>query len=709
MRPSPQTLTPYFKPQGIAVIGASGDPEKIGHGVLKNLLHPEFGFRGPIYPVNPKAEEILGRKCYPSVLDVPDPVDLAVIVVPSAAAPAVMEDCGRRGIKATVILSGGFRETSPEGAERERRCVEIAARYGMRLMGPNCIGVLDMHTPVNTTFVPGMTRPGDIDFVSQSGALCGGIIDWAQARGINFSRFLSIGNKADVNEADLMRYLAEDVESRVLAVYVEDVKDAPAFLEAARFAAPRKPVLILKGGRSQSGQAATASHTGALAGAHAAFAAAAKQTGLIEIESVEDLFNAALGLAHQPLPRGDRIAVLTNAGGPAVLAADALETVGLKLAAPGPETRAALRAALSPDAGVNGPVDMLGGADERQYRAALEVLLDDPANDGVLVILVPTVLNRPAAIVEAVVSVCRERKPQKPILLCLFGEASLEEAYAAADRGGLPAYRFPEDAVRAIGIMRRRARWLETEHSGARLPSGVAAQRARDLLAAARQNGLRALDAAAGRALLDIYGIPTPKDKLATTPDEAARFAAEIGFPVALKLASPDILHKTEVGGVLLNVQDKAAAREGWQAIVARARAAHPQAEIRGVQVQQMVTGGQEIILGVKRDPIFGPLVMFGLGGVYVEALADVSFRLAPLSEKDAEEMIDEVRSAKLLSGLRGAPPADRAALVEAILRVGQLAADCPEIEELDVNPLLVLPAGQGALAVDVRVVLSET
>jgi acetate---CoA ligase (ADP-forming) len=726
MRPDPKTLTPFFKPNGVAVIGASNDPAKIGHGVLQNLIHPEFGYTGPIYPVNPKADELLGRRCYPSILDVPDPVDLAVIVVPSAAAPAVMEDCGRRGVKAVVILSGGFRETSPEGAERERQCIEIAKRYGMRLMGPNCIGVMDMHTPLNTTFVPGMTRAGLIDFVSQSGALCGGIIDWALARGLNFSRFLSIGNKADVNEADLIRYLAGDENSRVLAVYVEDVKDGPAFLEAARIAAAHKPVLILKGGRSKSGQAATASHTGALAGAHAAFAAAVKQTGLMEVETVEALFNAALGLAHQPLPRGDRIAVLTNAGGPAVLAADALDASGLTLPPTCPETCTALRTCLSPDAGIHGPVDMLGGAGEVQFRCALEALLADPGNDGILVIVVPTLLNKPAAIIEAVVAVCHELKPSKPILACMFGEASLDAAYAAADQGGLPAYRFPEDAVQAFQIMRQRALWLETEHPLPETPSGIAPQQARNLLSAATRTGRsatgdsrtltpdgggmppRAVDAAAGRAVLEAYGIQTPKDMLASTPEEAAHFAAEIGFPVALKLASPDILHKTEVGGVLLNVPNEEAVRAGWQSIVGRAREAHPHADIRGVQIQQMVQGGQEVIIGVKRDPIFGPLIMFGQGGVYVEALADVSFRLAPLSRQDAEGMIGEVRSAKLLEGLRGAAPADRSALVEAIVRIGQLAADCPEIEELDVNPLIVLPAGQGTQAADVRIILGD-
>ncbi len=708
MHPDPTTLVSFFRPNGVALIGASGDPTKLGYGILVNLLHPQFGYPGPVYPVNPKAEEILGRPCYPDILSVPDPVELAVIIVPAEMIPSLLEDCGKRGLKAAIIISGGFREVGPEGEERERLCLEIARRYGMRLMGPNGIGVIDTHTPLNTTFAAGLHGLGYIDFVSQSGALCGGIIDWAQARGLHFSRFLSIGNKVDVSESDLLDYLAADDHSRVITLYLEDIRDGSAFLAAARKASLHKSVLALKSGRTHSGQAATASHTGALAGVHAAFRAACKQAGLIEVDGIENLFGAALALAHQPLPRGNRIAILTNAGGPAALAADALEPAGLTLAHTGPETRAALRAFLNPSAVTDGPVDMLGGAGESHYRRALQALLADPANDGILLILVPMVLIDPQAILQTLVSVIRDSGTRKPVLACLMGEASLKGAFAVADEGGLPAYRFPEDAVQAFGIMRRRALWLETEHPLPEPPSGLAPQRARDLLSAARRNGRRALDAAAARALLEAYGISTPQDRLATTPDETARFAAEIGFPVALKLASPDILHKTEVGGVLLNVSDEAAAREGWQAIVRRARAAHPQAEIRGVQVQQMVTDGQEVILGVKRDPVFGPLVMFGLGGVYVEALADVSFRLAPLSRQDAEEMIGEVRAAKLLEGLRGAPPADRAALVEAIVRIGQLAADCPEIEELDVNPLMVLPAGRGALAADVRVILSE-
>jgi acetyl coenzyme A synthetase (ADP forming)-like protein len=706
MRPDPKTLTPFFQPTGVAVIGASSDPSKLGHGVIENLVHPRYGFPGPVYPINPKADEILGRKCYASIRDVPDPVELVVLIIPAAMVAPTLEDCGKRGIKAAIIISGGFREIGPEGVAREKAILEIAQRYGMRLIGPNGIGVIDMRTPLNTTFVCEMTGIGDIDFVSQSGALCGGVSDWAQARHLDFNRFLSIGNKVDVDETDLLHYLAEDDRSRAIMLYLEDVRDGAAFMDAARHACAHKFVLALKTGRTTSGQAATASHTGALAGAHAAFSAACKQTGILELDSISSLLNASLALASQPLPRGNRIAILTNAGGPAALTADALDTAGLTLAHTNPETKSALRSFLSAEAGVGGPVDMLGGATEIHYRRALEALLDDPANDGLIVILVATRVQDPVAIVNSVASVVKEKKPGKPVLACLFGEASLHASFAAADAAHLPVYRFPEDAVETMHIMRQRIRWLETDHPLPVKPVDVNPEYARDLLTIARQTGHSSLDAAAGRAVIEAYGIQTPKDLLATSPDEAAKFAQQIGFPVALKLASPDILHKTEVGGVVLNLTNADTVRAAYQDIVTRARAAHPKADIRGVQVQQMITGGQEVIIGMKRDPAFGPLIMFGLGGVYVEALADVSFRLAPLSRQDAEEMINEVRSAKLLEGLRGAAPADRSALVDAIVRIGQLAADFPEITELDVNPLMVLPAGHGALAADVRIIL---
>ena len=735
--PASHPLDPFFTPRGVAVIGASRDPGKLSYGVLRNLLDPQGrGYRGPIYPVNPKADEILGLRCYPDIAAVPDPVELAVLLIPAVQVPAAVEACGRRGLKAAIVISGGFREVGPEGAAREQQMVQIAAHYGLRIMGPNGIGVIDTTTPINTTFVKGMPPRGDIAFLSQSGALCGGVIDWAVGRGIGFSRLLSVGNEADVNETDLIPYLAADGVSRVITLYLEDIKGGPAFVDALRQAAAIKPIVAIKSGRTASGQAATASHTGALASPHAAFRAACKQTGVIEVDSIEALFTAALALAYQPLPAGNRIAIVTNSGGPAALAADALETQGLVLARPARDTQAALRAVLHPESQVAGPVDLLGGADEREFRAALDLVLADPSVDGVLAILVPQVLVNPVAVVQAFAAAAQAADPSKPVLACLMGEASLGEAVRAAHAARIPPHTFPEDAVRSFGVLWQRARWLRRgarstrqqppeagageytpgdgggyahKHSvlSCSLEHAKARRQTQNAILIARSAGRHTLDAIEGRALLEAYGVPTPPESLATSPHDAGSFAAQIGFPVALKLVSPDILHKTDVGGVILNVYDEQAAQRAFEELVARAGAAHPGARLRGVQVQRMVAGGQEVIVGVKRDATFGPLVMFGLGGIYVEVLADVSFRLAPLGPIDAAEMVDEVRSARLLSGMRGQPAADRAALLDAIVRIGQLAFDHPELAELDVNPLLVLPEGQGVMAVDVRILLT--
>jgi acetyl coenzyme A synthetase (ADP forming)-like protein len=707
--PRSASLAPFFTPNGVAIIGASRDPGKLSYGVVRNLADPERGYPGPIYPVNPKADEILGLKCYPGIAAVPDPVELAVLILPAGMVAGAIAACGQRGIKAAVVISGGFREVGPEGAAREAEMVAIAQHHGMRIVGPNGIGVMDMHTPLNTTFVKGMPPKGSIAFLSQSGALCGGIIDWTIGRGIGFSRFLSVGNEADVNETDVIPFLAADDATRVITLYLEDVKGGPAFVDALRDAAARKPVLAIKAGRTASGQTATASHTGALAGAHTAFRAACRQTGVIEAESIQALFNGALALAYQPLPHGNRIALVTNAGGPAALAADALEGAGLRLARTGVATQAALRSFLIPDAQVAGPVDLLGGADEHGYRRALDTVLADPECDGVLAVLVPQVLVNPVAVVQAfAAAAAAQPEPRKPVLACLMGEASLDAAFKVAHETQVPAYTFPEDAVAAFGVLWQRARW-ERRSRGAeeqRRGSEKARREVQKAIRLAKASGRRALDVAEAAPLLAAYGIVTPAEFLATSPREAADFARRVGFPVALKLISPDILHKTDIGGVILNVQDEEAAGAGFETIVARALTAHPDAHVRGVQVQKMITGGQEVIVGVTRDATFGPLVMFGLGGVYVEALADVSFRLAPLTGADAKEMINEVRSARLLTGLRGAPAADRGALVDAIVRVGQLAADHPEIAELDINPLLALPEGQGVIAVDARIIL---
>lgn len=699
------SLDVFFHPRGVALIGASHNPAKLGYAILRNLLDPITGYPGPIYPINLKADAILGCRCYSDIAAVPDPVDLAIIVVPATSMPAVMHACSQRGIKAAVIISGGFREVGGEGAALERQVIAIARRSGMRVMGPNCIGVLDTHTPINTTFVGVVPTQGYIAFLSQSGALCGGVIDWIVGRGIGFSRLVSMGNEADVNETDMLRVLAADEQTEVITLYLEDIKGGPGFVAALRDAAAHKPILALKAGRTTSGQAATASHTGALAGAHAAFRAVCRQTGVVECATIKELFHGAMALEYQPPLLGQQIAILTNAGGPAALAADALEPLGLTLAHTSAATQDALRGYLLPDAQIAGPVDMLGGACEDDYRRALTALLDDAANDGVLVILVPQAVADPTAIVRAIGQVAESHPSGKPLVACLMGEASLSAAFATAHAHRIPAYTFPEEASEALGVLRQRGRWLAAPHPAPSMPAGMDLRRAQSLLDAAVKVRCQTLDAEEGQAILQAIGLTIPSSELATTQEEAVATAERIGFPVALKLISPEISHKTDVGGVLLDIDSVATIREGFQALMSRAHKA--QASLRGVQVQRMVSGGQEVIIGVKRDPVLGPLVMFGMGGIYAEALADVSFRLAPLSSADAEEMINEVRAARLLSGLRGAPPADRQALVDALLRVGWLAHSCPQLSELDVNPLLVLPEGKGVVAVDARLIIT--
>ncbi|MGC8782255.1 MAG: acetate--CoA ligase family protein, partial [Anaerolineae bacterium] len=592
----PPSLIPFFAPNGVAVIGASRDPSRLGYGIMRNLLDPEHGYRGPIYPVNPKADEILGLRCYPDIAAVPDPVELAVVIIPAGLVPGVIEACGRRGIKAAIVISGGFREVGPQGAALEEAMVAAGRRYGMRIMGPNGIGVIDTHTPLNTTFVPGMPPAGHIGFVSQSGALCGSIIDWTIGQRIGFSRLLSVGNEADINESDLLPALAADPNTRVILLYLEDVKDGPRFVAALRAATAVKPVLVLKMGRTASGQAAAASHTGALAGAHEAFRAACRQTGAIEVERVQSLFNAGIAFAYQPLPRGNRIAILTNAGGPATVAADAFEAAGLQMARPGPATQALLRTFLHPDAQVGGPVDMLGGADETHYLRSLSALLADPAIDGVLTILVPQALIKPPAVVEAWrQAIAGQPQPAKPVLACLMGEASVREARTAAHAAEIPPYSFPEEAVEAFSLLWRRAQWLGKSRqpaarhtvAPAEQPAGAATrpqslERAREeahrAIEAALAAGRRQLDAVEARPLLAAYSIATAAEALATDADEAAALAAQIGFPVAMKLISPDILHKTEAGGVILNVRSAQEARAAFTTLVERGRAARPAA-----------------------------------------------------------------------------------------------------------------------------------
>ena len=694
-------LDAFFRPQSVAVIGASRDPEKLGYAVLANLK--EGGYPGRLYPVNPKADEILGLKAYPSVLDIPDPVDLAVVVIPYRFVPAVLEQCGQKGISAVVVISAGFREAGREGLEREMELVEIARKYHLRLIGPNCLGVIDTGTPLNATFAAGMPPGGPIAFMSQSGALGTAVLDMAMAGRIGFSKFASLGNKADVSEIDLLETWGDDPASRVILIYVEGLPDGQKFIQVARKVTRHKPVVAIKSGVTASGSRAVSSHTGSLAGSEVAYKAAFRQAGVIRATSMEAFFDYARAFAYQPLLEGDRIGIVTNAGGPGILATDALEHAGLEIPRLARETVEALEAYLPGAASAANPVDVLGDALADRYEHAIRLVLADPNVDGLIVIVTPQAMTEIEETAHAVGRMAQG--VDKPVLGCFMGEARIEAGVKVLRRHDVPNYPFPERAAAALAAMsvyrRERERPIfEVE------PCVTCIQPVRDLFDRVRAEGRVSIGDAEAREVLEAYGFPVPESRLAKTPDEAVEVADEIGYPLVLKIASPDILHKTDVGGVKLNLRSPDDVRDAFDLIVYRAGRYVPGARIWGCLVQQMVPGGREVLVGMSRDPQFGPLVAFGLGGIYVEALKDVAFRVAPFSRQEAEEMIREIRSYPLLEGIRGQPPADHEAMVDALLRISQLVTDFPEIVELDINPLMVFEEGRGAIAIDMRLVL---
>jgi acetate---CoA ligase (ADP-forming) len=691
-----RSLTPFFAPNGVVLIGASHDPTKLGFGLARNLVQSDF--RGAIHFVNPRGGTLLERPIYETVAAVPDPVDLAVILIPAPAVPGALTACGERGIRAAIIASGGFREIGADGASLEQACLAVARQYGMRLIGPNCIGMLDTHLPLDTTFLPppGPT-PGDVAFISQSGAICAVVIDWARGQGFGLSRLVSMGNQVDVTETDVLAPVASDPYTNVITLYLEGVSDGRRFVTEARRVAQEKPILALKVGRFKSGRAAVASHTGALAGRESAYNAAFRRAGVIRADTSEELFDWARALAWCPLPQGRRVAVLTNAGGPGVTAADALEAEGLVLATLQPQTEAAMRAVLPPAASVQNPVDMLAGASPQDYAICLRALLDDSGVDSVLVIIPPPPMHTTGGVARALIPLIYAAK--KPVVVAVMGERLIQEAVEHFRAAHVPEYRFPERAASALAILVQRAEWLRRPRSRPCPPDDV------DMLGAQRlldgQTGQ--LPAAALEQLMQHYGIRTPVSGIVSSSAEAAALASEIGFPVVLKLVSPDITHKSDVGGVLLNIHNAGEAAAGYDTLLQRARAAAPQATISGVLVQEMITTGQEVIVGFARDPQFGPVIMFGSGGVEVEALQDVSFALAPVTSREAEELLARTWGGRRLAGYRNIPPADRAAVLDVIHRLSQLAADHPELLEVEINPLRVLSSGAGAVAVDVR------
>ncbi len=696
-------LESFFNPQGIVVFGASRDPHKLGYGLARNLV--QSGYPGVVHFVNPKGGHLLGRPVYPDISQVPNPIDLAIILVPAPYVPSALEACGERGIRAAIIATGGFREVGPEGAALEAQCMEIAHRYGMRLIGPNCIGLLDTHLPLDTTFLPPPGPPaGDVAFISHSGAICAAVIDWARGQGFGLSRLVSLGNQADLSETDLLEPVADDPRTHVVTLYLEGVSDGRRFVETARRVSCRKPIVALKVGRFESGQKAVASHTGALAGSEQAFDAAFQRAGVLRADTNEEMFDWARALAWCPLPKGPNVAVLTNAGGPGVTAADALEALGLRMAVLGEETVDALRALLPPAASLHNPVDMLASASPEQYAQGLRILLADPNVDSVMVVLPPPPMFSTGAVARAIIPIIQTA--DKPVVVALMGERLIQEAVEHLRAARVPEYRFPERAASALTILYRRANDLQRCESPELTREEVNPQQADALLGGAAPGSWLPPEGSA--ALLETYGIRAPRGEVARSPQEAASIGQRVGFPLALKIVSPDIAHKSDVGGILLNVISPEAAAQGYETLMANVAARQPQARLEGVLVQPMIPGGQEVIVGVVRDAQFGPLVMFGSGGVEVEGLKDVAFALAPLTAPDLDDMLQRTWAGRKLGGYRNIPPADQGAVREALIRLAQLAANHPQITEIEINPLRVLSPGQGAAALDVRVRLRE-
>jgi acetyl coenzyme A synthetase (ADP forming)-like protein len=700
------SLRPLFQPRAVAVIGASRDPDAIGHRILEYLVRSRFS--GPVYPVNPHAEVVASIPAHPSVLEIPGPVDLAVIAVPTAAVPGVIEQCGKKGVRAAIVISAGFAETGPEGRARQDELVRRARGYGMRLVGPNCLGVLnaDPDVRLNASFSPVFPHWGPVAMSSQSGALGLAVLEYADEMGLGLASFVSVGNKADVSGNDLVQYWGEDPAIRVILLYLESFGNPRRFARLARAVGRGKPIVAVKAGRTAAGRRAAGSHTAALAAGETAVEALFEQAGVIRADTLEEMFDVAALLASQPLPAGPRVAIVTNAGGPAILAADALAAAGLQVPEPTPALEARLRAVLPASASVRNPVDMIASAGPAEYRAALGAVLADPGFDAVLAIFVPVGLCSPAdaaGAVSAAVSEARAAGCRKPVAACVMSGTAQPRPLPCGDEQ-IPAYRFPEAAARAMARAHTYARWRESPLGDIPVLPGFDGALARSLCRTALARGGGYLQPDEVQRLLEAAGLPVAAGVVAPDADAAAAAAERLGFPVVVKVVARTLTHKSDVGGVQLDLRDAAAVRAACARIEEGLRAAGQPDERRGFLVQPQVGGGTELFVGVTEDPSFGPLVGFGLGGTLVELLRDVAFRITPLTDRDADAMVHAIRGFPLLAGYRGRPPADLASVRDVLLRVSGLVEAVPEIAELDLNPLLALPVGQGCRILDARV-----
>jgi acetyltransferase len=703
-----KNIEPVMNPKSIAVVGATNRAGSVGLAVFRNIL--DAGFQGLLYPVNPKAKSVQNVKAYPNLSNIPDEVDVAVIIVPADIVCSVLEEAGQKQVKGAIVISAGFKEVGERGAERERQLKEMVAKYDIRTIGPNCLGIINNNEKVrlNASFATKMPKAGNIAFISQSGALCTAVLDYAEGKNIGFSKFVSFGNKADVNEIDLLNYLKNDPDTYVILMYLEDIAHGRAFLETAREITwqANKPILAIKSGRSAEGALAAASHTGSLAGSDTAYDAIFRQSGILRVEGVDDLFNSALAFAKQPIPKGNRIAIVTNAGGPGIMATDAAIRHELKIAAFCEQTKQKLKQELPPTASIRNPVDVIGDATHERYEAAIRHVLMDDNVDGAIVILTPQTMTDVLETAEIIPRVAKNI--DKPLLCSFMGIVDVSEGIEHLEANGIPNYAFPEAAARSMASMAFYGNLLSLDKRQIRR---VAADRETVTeLIERKLSGKQScyLPEREANEILQCYGFPVLKSILLTDVSDVDKSADEIVFPAAMKICSRDIVHKFDAGGVQLKIKTRDEARKAFHEIMENVKRYNRSAKIDGVIIERMAKRGVEVILGAVRDPRFGPICMFGLGGTFVEAIKDVTFRLAPMWEINAENMIKTIKARSILKGVRGAWPSDIDAIKDCILRLSQMITDNPEIAELDINPLIVYPRGKGCVVADSRILLKN-
>ena len=695
-------LEHLFFPEKVAVIGASRQPGKVGHDILANLV--KGGFTGEIIPVNPSGGTLFDLKVYPSLREYPGTVDQAVVAVPKPHVLPSVKDALAKGAKSIVMITAGFKETGEEGAALERELAELCHRSGARLVGPNCLGLLNTRNRLNSSFAGNLPKTGKIGIFSQSGALCTSILDLAEGRNLGLSKLISIGNKADINEDHLLEYFAGDPDTDVIVGYLENIVAGDSFIKTATDTCSLKPVIILKSGTSQAGQKAAASHTGVLAGADTAYGAAFKRSGIIRADTFESLFDYATALSMQPLPKGDRVLIITNAGGPGTMAADAVEHAGMTVAELETNTATSLRDKLPAAASVGNPVDVLGDAPPERYADALLAAQSDVSVDAIIVILTPQAMTDAK---ETARIIARSIDGSKPVLASFMGGKEVLPGRQELTAAGLPDYESPERAVAALKVMYQYANW---KNRPPRIVTRfrVNRRRASRIIGRNISNGIFQLNESKAKKILDAYGFNVLSGRLITSAEEAMEYARGIGFPVAMKIVSQDIVHKSDMGGVKLNLATVNQVRDAFDLMMMRILQQVPNARIEGVYLEKMADPGLEIILGMSRDPQFGPMLMFGLGGIFVEVMKDVTFHLAPITQEEAIQMLKSTRSYGILEGKRGQKGVDIPAIATGLQRISQLTTDFPQITELDINPFIVGDIGTDPVVADARITLAR-